>query len=95
MQSAAKHSLPVHCGLLRPHSDNALPPRLLYEEYRVRQLYGDKPTVDRYEVRFPKQFAELQKLLAQQPIASPFCTPTLASVEPMGRCAAGVPVRLG
>src|SRR5581483_6151817 len=58
---------------------DGLSPKLIYEEYRVRQLYGDKPTTDRYEVRFPKQFLEFQKLLAQQPIASPFCTPTLAS----------------
>ena len=26
---------------------HGLSPKLIYEEYRVRQLYGDKPTIDR------------------------------------------------
>ncbi len=54
-------------------------PKLVYEEYRVRHLYGDKPPLEKYRHRFPNQFMALQKLLAEQPIASPFCTPTLAS----------------
>src|SRR5262245_38448607 len=30
-----------------------LSPRLIYEEYRTRQLYGDKPPLTEYENRFP------------------------------------------
>lgn len=61
-----------------------LSPKLIYEEYRVRHLYGDKPPLDKYRLRFPNQFMSLQKLLAEQPIASPFCTPTLASPSGAG-----------
>src|SRR5262245_49584622 len=39
-------------------------PRLLYEEYRVRHLFGDRPALDTYRQRFPDHFAELQKLAA-------------------------------
>jgi serine/threonine protein kinase len=40
----------------------SLDPTLIYEEYRVRQLYGDRPPVSVYESRFPDQFAELRTL---------------------------------
>src|SRR5215813_3931734 len=39
------------------------PPQLVYEEYRVRQRYGDKPALTMYESRFPNQFVQLQQLL--------------------------------
>jgi serine/threonine protein kinase len=45
-----------------------LPAKLLYEEYRVRQLYGDKPQVVSYQIRFPQQFEELQRLVHDQPL---------------------------
>src|SRR5262249_46932508 len=51
-----------------------LPARLVYDEYRVRHLYGDRPDVGTYRVRFPEQFAELQRLLQAQP-ATPGMTP--------------------
>jgi hypothetical protein len=32
---------------------------LIYEEYRVRQLHGDKPPVTAYQDRFPNDYEEL------------------------------------
>jgi serine/threonine protein kinase len=58
-----------------------LTPDLLYEEYRARQLYGDRPEVDIYRARFPNQFADLQRLIREQPIREPYTTlrpPTVA-----------------
>jgi hypothetical protein len=46
----------------------SLPAPLLYEEYRVRQLFGDKPALDSYRDRFPGQFAALQALMREQPL---------------------------
>jgi len=43
-------------------------PELLYEEYRIRQLYGDLPPLASYEARFPNQFAALQQLVHDQPL---------------------------
>src|SRR5262245_11561356 len=48
----------------------ALPAALLYHECQVRQLIGDRPELDTYRERFPEQFAELQRLLREQPIAT-------------------------
>jgi formylglycine-generating enzyme required for sulfatase activity len=55
----------------------ALPPELIYEEYRVRQLYGDRPGLPAYRDRFPAQFEHLQRLVAQQPFGT-------LSTEPVG-----------
>jgi hypothetical protein len=41
---------------------------LVYEEYRVRQRYGDRPALESYQQRFPQQFGDLQKLVQAQPI---------------------------
>ncbi|MCI0456989.1 MAG: bifunctional serine/threonine-protein kinase/formylglycine-generating enzyme family protein [Gemmataceae bacterium] len=49
-------------------SATALPVRLIYEEYRVRHLFGDKPPLNTYQGRFPSQFPALQKLLDDQPL---------------------------
>jgi serine/threonine protein kinase len=38
-------------------------PKLLCEEYRVRQEYGDRPGLACYQPRFPAHFEELQKLV--------------------------------
>jgi formylglycine-generating enzyme required for sulfatase activity len=54
----------------------SLPAALIYEEYRVRQLYGDRPELATYRERFLKQFADLERLLREQPIATLFKTPT-------------------
>jgi serine/threonine protein kinase len=47
---------------------HGLPAKLIYEEYRVRQLYGDKPGLGPYKVLFPNQFDELQRLEKDQPV---------------------------
>jgi serine/threonine protein kinase len=47
-----------------------LSPRLIYEEYRVRQLHGDKPDLSSYKRRFPRQFAEVEKLVKTEPIGT-------------------------
>ncbi|HEV3115874.1 MAG TPA: serine/threonine-protein kinase, partial [Gemmataceae bacterium] len=45
-----------------------LDPELIYEEYRARHLYGDKPTLASFQKRFPQQYPALQELIAQHPI---------------------------
>jgi len=49
-------------------SAGTLSPELIYEEYCVRQQHGDKPDLASYKVRFPEQFAEVQRLAHEQPI---------------------------
>ena len=45
-----------------------LPAELLYEEYRLRQAFGDRPALDDYRDRFPRQFEVLLRLVtANQP----------------------------
>jgi hypothetical protein len=67
---------------------SALPARLLYEEYRARQRYGDQPPLADYQLRFPDQFPELQRLLEDEPLATivsvPERTPT-AKGHPLPR----------
>jgi serine/threonine protein kinase len=66
-----------------------LPASLIYEEYRVRHLYGDRPPVAGYERRFPRQFPELKRLIQQNPLVSavpaaesaPAETPSLAAQQ--------------
>ena len=48
----------------------SLPPKLIYEEYRVRCRHGDRPDLTVYQQRFPEQYAHLQKLLQQDPIVT-------------------------
>lgn len=48
-----------------------VPASLVYEEYRVRQMYGDKPQLLTYETRFPAQFADLQRLVEKNPVQAP------------------------
>jgi serine/threonine protein kinase len=62
-----------------------LAPQLIYEEYRVRHLYGDKPALAGYERRFPRQFPELKRLASEQPIPTavgpaPEAAPDIQSV---------------
>src|SRR5206468_11995421 len=47
-----------------------LPPELVYEEYRIRQCYGDKPGLAAYQTRFPDQFDEFQRLAREQPVGT-------------------------
>src|SRR5262249_33721912 len=45
-----------------------LPAKLVYEEYRIRHLYGDKPNLEKYRNRFPVQFTELEQFLREAPV---------------------------
>lgn len=47
---------------------SSLSPALIYEEYRVRHVHGDRPPLTAYRDRFPEQFAHLNRLLEQQPL---------------------------
>lgn len=51
-----------------------LPPHLIFEEYRVRQSYADKPQLADYKARFPLQFVQVQRLVQGQ-------APTLTSED--------------
>jgi serine/threonine protein kinase len=44
---------------------------LLYEEYRVRTLHGDRPPLDDYRDRFPRQFDDLRRLVDARPLPAP------------------------
>jgi serine/threonine protein kinase len=46
----------------------SLPAGLIYEEYRVRHLFGDKPPLQQVQARFPKQFAEVERLAREYPL---------------------------
>jgi serine/threonine protein kinase len=48
-----------------------LPPNLVYEEYRIRHIYGDRPDVATYKARFPEQFPELLRRVQAQPATPP------------------------
>jgi serine/threonine protein kinase len=60
---------------------------LLYEEYRVRHLYGDKPALTLFQSRFPKQFTDLQRLLQTQPVQTPQAVTATPSLDPFGTLA--------
>lgn len=44
---------------------DGIPPALIAEEYRIRQLWGDRPSHDRFISRFPYQLTHVPKLLSQ------------------------------
>jgi hypothetical protein len=46
----------------------SLSPLLVYEEFRVRQRFGDHPPLEAYQARFPNQFPALERLVQEQPI---------------------------
>ncbi len=60
-----------------------LPAKLIFEEYRVRHLWGDKPPLTLYQNRFPGQFEQLQSFLVAEPL------PTI--VENIGTVGKGFP----
>jgi serine/threonine protein kinase len=66
-----------------------LPADLIYEEYRVRFLFGDRPEVACYRERFPEKFAEVQKLIAQAPLSSEY--PSLPPPPPRASGATPAP----
>src|SRR5207253_7818467 len=45
----------------------SLSPSLIFEEYRVRHQFGDKPALPAYQARFPEQFGRLQQLVRENP----------------------------
>jgi hypothetical protein len=51
-----------------------LPAALIYEEYRVRQRFGDKPDLASYQERFPEQYHDLERLIRERPVV-PVTTP--------------------
>ncbi|HEY7424288.1 MAG TPA: protein kinase [Gemmataceae bacterium] len=54
---------------------HALPASMIYEEYRTRHLYGDRPKLETYRDRFSTaQFEELQQLLNEQPLTVVQCS---------------------
>jgi serine/threonine protein kinase/formylglycine-generating enzyme required for sulfatase activity len=60
---------------------DALPADLVYEEYRVRHRYGDKPPLDVYRQRFPAQFEQLKKLEQKDPVATIYGTTAPGTVS--------------
>jgi formylglycine-generating enzyme required for sulfatase activity len=44
-----------------------LPAGLLYEEYRLRLTFGDPPSLEEYQDRFPRQFDEFQQQVNLNP----------------------------
>jgi serine/threonine protein kinase len=59
----------------------ALPAHLIYWEYHVRHCYGDQPTLESYQQRFPGQFAQLEQLLRQQPLPTLYETAGLKTLQ--------------
>lgn len=49
-------------------SARTLKVELIYQEYRIRHLFGDKPALAVYRNRFSDQFPELEKLVRAHPI---------------------------
>ena len=56
---------------------SGLDPSLIYEEFRVRQRLGDKPSLSAYQLRFPDQAAELARLVQVESVQE-----TLAATRP-------------
>jgi hypothetical protein len=71
----------------------ALSAGLLYEEYRLRWRFGDRPALDEYRARFPGQFEQLQQRLHLEPVPESARQPEPATdhtVSPVGRAWQGV-----
>lgn len=45
-----------------------LPSKLVFEEYRVRQLFGDRPLLELYKKRFPVQYDDLLRFVTTEPL---------------------------
>lgn len=66
-------------------SAGTVPSQLVFEEYQVRQRYGDRPPLNTYKARFPAQYADLQRLVHEAPpptITSPPPTPSEFKAPP-------------
>jgi serine/threonine protein kinase len=69
-----------------------LPAPLIYEEYRIRHLFGDKPAPALYQKRFPAQFPEVQRFIAKRSVEGPRTmphapTPAVPTVKAPGAAA--------
>jgi tetratricopeptide (TPR) repeat protein len=73
-------------------STRSLPSRLVYEEYRVRQHFGDRMPIAAYQRRFPDQFSELQKLVDFQVAATQTSPPPFPLTNPVPAAAPHVPM---
>jgi serine/threonine protein kinase/tetratricopeptide (TPR) repeat protein len=67
-----------------------LPAQLIYDEYAVRHRHGDKPTLTAYEVRFPKQYGDLHKLIQDKPPHSVTQAPPPVMTTPHTPSGAGI-----
>jgi serine/threonine protein kinase len=43
----------------------SLPINLIFQEYRARHIYGDRPALEAYHSRFPRQFEALQRMVRE------------------------------
>ncbi|MBI3408939.1 MAG: protein kinase [Planctomycetes bacterium] len=59
-------------------SAKTLPANLVFEEFRVRHLFGDRPPLDQFKTRFPTQYAEVERLAKQHNIPAPHFSPSMA-----------------
>ncbi len=82
----------------------ALPVKLIYEEYQVRHRHGDRPRLASYQKRFPKQYEELCQLAGRQavnvtpvPTATPsqLTGPGSGSPTPTGPIPSGAAIATG
>jgi hypothetical protein len=62
----------------------SVPAALIYEEYRVRQLFGDRPALAELQERFPKQFSELERLVKENPLPPESASPEGGTVVGAG-----------
>jgi hypothetical protein len=53
---------------------DTLPPDLIFEEYRVRHRHGDRPPLEAYRQRFPRQFEQLKRLDKTDPVSTTYDT---------------------
>jgi formylglycine-generating enzyme required for sulfatase activity len=57
-----------------------LPAKLVFEEYRVRQLFGDRPSIEIYKNRFPGQYEQLQRFLTDEPLPTVIHAGTIGKI---------------
>jgi serine/threonine protein kinase len=69
----------------------ALPAELVCHEYRIRHLLGDKPARTAYQVRFPRQFSEMELLLQEELQHTPGGEATVSCKPPFPQAGANPP----
>jgi hypothetical protein len=69
MPSVPESGSPLENPALGPARD--LPAQRIYDEYAVRHRHGDKPALTAYQVRFPAQFGDVQRLIQDKPPHTP------------------------